>query len=144
MLTILILPNQEHNISLSIYLCHQIFWFNLCGILWAAGFLKLPRFNNPLRMEFKRQACIWDKLMSFRRRQGHPTPVFLPGKSHGWRSLVGCSPMSFRCFGFRYLDRAYFQISMPQWVHFSVSDFRMAFKVAFTTGYIYRILWGVS
>ena len=22
----------------------------------------------------------------------HPTPVFLPGKSHGWRSLVGCSP----------------------------------------------------
>jgi len=23
---------------------------------------------------------------------GHPTPVLLPGKSHGWRSLVGCSP----------------------------------------------------
>ena len=21
-----------------------------------------------------------------------PTPVPLPGKSHGWRSLVGCSP----------------------------------------------------
>ena len=27
-----------------------------------------------------------------RRRQWHPTPVLLPGKSHGWRSLVGCSP----------------------------------------------------
>ena len=27
-----------------------------------------------------------------RRRQWHPTPVFLPGKSHGQRSLVGCSP----------------------------------------------------
>ena len=26
-----------------------------------------------------------------RRRQWHPTPVLLPGKSHGWRSLVGCS-----------------------------------------------------
>ena len=25
-------------------------------------------------------------------RQWHPTPVLLPGKSHGWRSLVGCSP----------------------------------------------------
>ena len=25
----------------------------------------------------------------FRRRQWHPTPVLLPGKSHGWRSLVG-------------------------------------------------------
>ena len=29
--------------------------------------------------------CVW-------RRQWHPTPVLLPGKSHGWRSLVGCSP----------------------------------------------------
>ena len=27
-----------------------------------------------------------------RRRQWHPTPVLLPGKSHGWRSLVCCSP----------------------------------------------------
>ena len=26
------------------------------------------------------------------RRQWHPTPVRLPGKSHGWRSLGGCSP----------------------------------------------------
>jgi len=29
--------------------------------------------------------CSW-------RRQWHPTPVLLPGKSHGRRSLVGCSP----------------------------------------------------
>ena len=29
---------------------------------------------------------------STRRRQWHPTPVLLPGKSHGRRSLVGCSP----------------------------------------------------
>ena len=27
-----------------------------------------------------------------RKRQWHPTPVLLPGKSHGQRSLVGCSP----------------------------------------------------
>ena len=26
------------------------------------------------------------------RRQWHPTPVLLPGKFHGRRSLVGCSP----------------------------------------------------
>ena len=26
------------------------------------------------------------------RRQWHPTPVLLPGKSHRWRRLVGCSP----------------------------------------------------
>ena len=29
--------------------------------------------------------------VDFWRRQWHPTPVLLPGKSHGWRSLVGCS-----------------------------------------------------
>ena len=27
-----------------------------------------------------------------RKRQWHPTPVLLPAKSHGWKSLVGCSP----------------------------------------------------
>ena len=26
------------------------------------------------------------------RRQWQPIPVLLPGKSHGWRSMVGCSP----------------------------------------------------
>ena len=33
-----------------------------------------------------------DTIIPPRRRQWHPTPVLLPGKSHGWRSLVGCSP----------------------------------------------------
>ena len=28
----------------------------------------------------------------YRRWQSQPTPVLLPGKSHGWRRLVGCSP----------------------------------------------------
>ena len=28
----------------------------------------------------------------YQRRQWHPTPVLLPGESHGQRSLVGCSP----------------------------------------------------
>ena len=30
--------------------------------------------------------------MNYRRRQWHPTPVLLPRKSHGRRSLIGCSP----------------------------------------------------
>ena len=39
--------------------------------------------------------CFFYKWVSFslwiaRRRQWQPTPVLLPGKSHGWRSLVGC------------------------------------------------------
>ena len=33
----------------------------------------------------------WPPLGHIWRRQWHPTPVLLPGKSHWWRSLVGCS-----------------------------------------------------
>ena len=40
--------------------------------------------------------CLENHYMSFIRHlvssKWHPTPVLLPGKSHGWRSLVGCSP----------------------------------------------------
>ena len=36
---------------------------------------------------FFRHICSWRW-----RRQWHPTPVLLPGKFHGRRSLVGCSP----------------------------------------------------
>ena len=34
----------------------------------------------------------WHRVCSKRRRRWHPTPVLVPGKSHGRRSLVGCSP----------------------------------------------------
>ena len=30
-----------------------------------------------------------EELKSILIRQWHPTPVLFPGKSHGWRSLVG-------------------------------------------------------
>ena len=35
---------------------------------------------------------IRDTKGTFRRRQWHPTPVLLLGKSHGQRSLLGCNP----------------------------------------------------
>ena len=35
------------------------------------------------------QSLGWEDLW---RRKWQPTPVFLPGKSHGWRSLVGYGP----------------------------------------------------
>ena len=35
---------------------------------------------------------IWRPLGKLWRRQWHPTPVLLPGKSHGQRSLIGYSP----------------------------------------------------
>ena len=45
-----------------------------------------------------------------RRRQWHPTPVLLPGKSHGWRNLVGCSPWG--CWGLDMTERLHFHFSL--------------------------------
>ena len=49
---------------------------------------RMPQTNltqpNILKKE-QVEECVWT-------RQWQPTPVSLPGKSHGWRSLVGCSP----------------------------------------------------
>ena len=36
--------------------------------------------------------CLFWGLFHVRRRQWQSTPVLLPGNSHRWRSLVGCSP----------------------------------------------------
>jgi len=43
--------------------------------------------------------------------QEDPTPVFLPGKSHGWRRLVGCkeSDTTFTIFLPPSLDSSYFK-----------------------------------
>ena len=44
-----------------------------------------------------------------RKRQWHPTPILLPGKSHGWRSLVGCSPWG------------HTESDTTEWLHFPFS-----------------------
>ena len=40
----------------------------------------------------------------------HPNPVLLPGKSHGWRSLEGCSPCG--CWGLDTTERLHFHFSL--------------------------------
>ena len=45
-----------------------------------------------------------------RRRQWHPTPVLLPRKSHGRRSLVGCSPWGH--WGSDTTERLHFHFSL--------------------------------
>ena len=47
---------------------------------------------------------------SIQLRQWHPTPVFLPGKSHGWKSLVGCSPQG--CKESDTTERLHFHFSL--------------------------------
>ena len=44
------------------------------------------------------------------RRQWHPTPVLLPGKSHGWRTLEGCS--SWGCWGSDTTERLHLHFSL--------------------------------
>ena len=48
--------------------------------------------------------------MYLSRRQWHPTPVLLPGKSHGWRSLEGCSPWG--CWGSDTTEQHHFHFSL--------------------------------
>ena len=56
------------------------------------------------------QLLIWSLYwMSHWRRQWHPTPVLLRGKSHGCRSLVGCSPWGHE------------ESEMTEWLHFHFS-----------------------
>ena len=57
--------------------------------------------HSPM-MVFNKKCIPW-------RRQWQATPVLLPGKSHGWRSLVGCSPWG------RYESDA------TEWLHFHFS-----------------------
>ena len=54
------------------------------GVLFFSYF---ARFNLLIFLRI----CLWVILVCGR-RQWHSTPVLLPRKSHGWRSLVGRSP----------------------------------------------------
>ena len=59
-------------------------------------------FSNHCQLKKKKVLCeslLEKQILKFdnhcsrtRRGRWHPTPVLLPGKSHGWRSLVGCGP----------------------------------------------------
>ena len=55
------------------------------------------------------------------RRQWQPTPVLLPGKSHGWRSLVGYSPWGRKRVGHDWALSFHFflpHVFFPWWIHF--------------------------
>ena len=65
------------------------------------------------RMEsFSFDGIFFESWIRLKGRQWHPTPVLLPGKSHGWRSLVGCSPWGCK------------ESDMTEWLpfHFSLSS----------------------
>ena len=68
----------------------KIDWFYLLAV---QGTLKSLLQHHSLKHQFlSTQLSLWTNSHIHRRRQWQPTPVLLPGKSHGRRSLVGCSP----------------------------------------------------
>ena len=69
--------------------------------------LMMPKLNSLqyLILSFRTIYAIWN-----RRRQWHPTPVLLPGKSHGWRSLEGCGPWGL--WGSDMTERLHFDFSL--------------------------------
>ena len=52
----------------------------------------LLQFKQSLWLYLQRRQWNPTPVLSTREAQWQPTPGLLPGKSHGWRSLVGCSP----------------------------------------------------
>ena len=61
----------------------RIDWFDLLAV---QGSLRSLLQHHSLKA-----SILWYSAF-FRRRRWHSTPVLLPGKSHGQRGLVGCSP----------------------------------------------------
>ena len=51
-----------------------------------------PLFFHQINPSVHQKIQLISTPCSSQRRRWHPTPVLLPGKSHGRRSLVGCSP----------------------------------------------------
>ena len=75
----------------TIALAFKIWWRQVCLRSQPADY-RLPFHSHQSVLE-----SLWISSVNYSytecwRRQWYPTPVFLPGKSHGWRSLVGCSP----------------------------------------------------
>ena len=90
-----------------------------------------PQDHPVFRSELNLLANVLNNLplphLLFRRRQWHPTPVLLPGKSHGPRSLVGCSPWGHEESDMT--ERLYFHFSFSEEkemaTHFSVLPCRI-------------------
>ena len=58
----------------------------------AKSWTRLSDWTELINLLLLLYASICSSYVLFWRRQWHPIPVLLPGKSHGWRSLIDCNP----------------------------------------------------
>ena len=80
-LTLLTPDLQASMVTRNLYSKYYMFW----GLpRWLRGKESACQYRRP-------RFCPWDGKIPWK-RNWQPTPVFLPGKSHGQKSLVGYSP----------------------------------------------------
>ena len=109
-----VFPDQPKERSLFFFSFLSFFFFKLYGALLLMIFhnwFNQSPVDGHLRLEM---LCIPDVHYTIicnnkGRRQWHPTPVLLPGKCHGRRSLVGCSPWGRE------------ESDLTEWLHFHFS-----------------------
>ena len=78
--------------------------FLLSNRYWIQKVYSIRHLYNYIK-----QILVYQIPVNSRRRKWHPTPVLLPGKSHGRRSLVGCSPWG------------RWRLDTTEWLHFHFS-----------------------
>ena len=61
-------------------------------LAWILQKVVTDKLKECWAISAKKQPTEYMYLIWLLLRQWHPTPVLLPGRSHGWRSLEGCSP----------------------------------------------------
>ena len=102
------------------------------GLLYLLNLLGLlcPRFSHSLEptsllaQMIKHLPTMWETRekdfnfwRDFWRRKWQPTPVLLPGKSHGWRSLVGYSPRGHKDLDTtKWLNFLSFNLQVTRWL----------------------------
>ena len=95
--------------------CVMRAWFQVCVCHLGCWFQTLLADVTHLESQedkfisWESSYSLVEDVVSGRRRRWHPTPVLLPGKSHGQRSLVGWCP-----WGHEELDTT-------EWLHFHFS-----------------------
>ena len=81
--------------TLFLLLLHQVHLKSSGIRSWMLGTLSLALQNVTVFGERILRRWMWQNKVTMvgpRKRRWHPTPVLLPGKFHGQRGLVGCSP----------------------------------------------------
>ena len=83
-----------HPLTFGLYVSWGLKWvscrqhiYGSCFFIHSASLCLLVGAFNPFTFK-----VIIDIYVPIQRRKWQPTPVLLPGKYHGWRSLVGYSP----------------------------------------------------